>query len=241
MDTTCKVSAIVVLASLAGSVIANPILIADSVSDFSGVQGQNGWSYGWYSSENVNAGSGFSVNMPGFNPFSSFEPMTGWWSTDPNSAASTPQSGAVPGTYAVITAELMHPHAALPGANLVAEDLWVSRRWVSNTSGLVTLAGSIAHHDYGGFMVGDGTETHILIDGVAVFSYDVAFQDFAGTSYSFDVNISQGSVIEMIVGAKDDPLFDATRFDMTVTLVPAPGALALIGLGGVFAGGRRRK
>lgn len=241
MDTKAF-GAIAALTTLAGGALANPILIADSVDDFGGVQGENGWSYGWYSQDDVSTGAPVGVNTSAFNQFTSFNSGTGWWSTDPFSAASTPGQGSSPGTYAVITAELMHAHAPSPLANLSAENLWVSRRWTSNTSGVVTLSGSIAHDDYGGgFMAGNGTEAHILVDGVAVFSYDVQFQDFVGTEYLFDVAVGQGTTIEMLLGAKGDPSFDATRFDMQISVVPAPGAVALIGLGGVLTGVRRRR
>lgn len=242
MDRPITVSAVVALAALAGGAIANPILIADSIADFGGVQGENGWSYGWYSQDDLSLGGTLSADGSAFNPFSSFDANTGWWSTDPFSAASTPSQGASPGTYAVITAELMHAHAPSPLANLSAENLWVSRRWTSATSGLLTLSGTIAHDDYGGgFMAGNGTEAHILVDGVAVFSYDVQFQDFVGTQYLFDVNVVEGTTIEMLLGAKGDPSYDATRFDMQITAVPAPGAVALIGLGGLLTGVRRRR
>ena len=39
---------------LAGTCIAKPDIIADSVAEFSGVQGQNNWYYGFYDGDGTN-------------------------------------------------------------------------------------------------------------------------------------------------------------------------------------------
>ncbi len=243
MDMAMKVGAIVALATVCGSALANPVVIADSVADFGGVQGENGWRYGYYNLEDIHTTNGVSVAISEFRQLAAFNSTTGWWAVNAEAASGNPANGSSPGSYAVITRSRMHPNAAWPTANVVAEEQWASRRWVSTVSGAVTLTGLIAHHEYFGLnMLGNGTEAHILVDGQAVFSYDVGLMDFQGTSYTLNLNINQGSVIEMVVGAKGDPLFDATTFTMRVSqVVPAPGAVALLGLGGIVAGGRRRR
>jgi hypothetical protein len=243
MDMAIKVGAIAALAALCGSALANPVIIADSVADFGGVQGENGWRYGYYNLEDINTAEGVSVAISEFRQLSAFDASTGWWAVNAEAASGNTANGSVPGSYTVITRSRMHPNAAWPTANVVAEEQWASRRWVSSYSGAVTLTGLIAHHEYIGLnMQGNGTEAHILIDGEAIFSYEVGLMDFQGTSYSLDLNISEGSVIVKVVGAKGNPLFDATTFTMRVsTVVPAPGAMALLGLGGIMVGGRRRR
>ncbi len=242
MKMTIKVSAIAALTTLCGGALANPVLIADSVADYGGVQGENGWHYGYYNLEDINTSSGVSVAISEFRQLSSYDSSTGWWGMNGESAGGNPAHGSTPGSYSIITRSRMHPNAPWGGANVVAEEQWASRRWVSTVSGEVTLTGLIAHHEYIGYnMVGDGTEAHVLVDGEAVFSYDVGLLDFQGIMYSLSVNVSEGSVIEMVVGSKDNPLYDATTFTMRVTQVPGPGAMALIGLGGIMVGGRRRR
>lgn len=241
MSMAKRVGAIVALVGTAGLSLAGTAAIADSTAQFSGVQGQHGWHYGWYNLEDITVGNGVSVDTDQFHQFTFYDSGTGWWAADPFSAGGSPGSGAVPGSFAVVTAELMHPHAPFAQANVVAEEMWSVRRWTSTVAGTVTLEGLVAHFDYWGDpMTGNGTEAHILVDGQSVFSYDVAFQDFEGTAFGFDVSVSEGSVIEMVVGAKGDRAFDATRFDLRVTHVPAPGALALAGLGGLLTCRRRR-
>jgi hypothetical protein len=243
MDMAMKVGAMVALATVCGSAFANPVVIADSVADFNGVQGENGWRYGYYNLEDINTQSGVSVAISEFRQLAAYDASTGWWAVNAEAASGNPANGSSPGSYTVITRSRMHPNAAWPTANVVAEEQWASRRWVSTMSGAVTMSGLIAQHEYFGLnMLGNGTEAHILVDGEAVFSYDIELMDFHGTTYSLDLNVSEGSVIEMVLGSKGDPLFDATTFTMRVsTVVPAPGAMALLGLGGVMVGGRRRR
>jgi hypothetical protein len=242
MDMLRASAAIGALSLLAGAAWAEPVIVADSVADFGGAQGFNGWHYGWYNLEDVSLSPTVSVNNADFRAFEFYDAGTGWWAMDPSSAGGDPNGGATPGSYAVVTAALMHPNAPFAAGNVVAEEQWSVRRWVSTLSGQVTLDGIVRHQDYGMPMVGNGTIAHILVDGVSVFAYDVALMDFDGTAFSFDLDVVEGTVIEMALGSKGDPLFDATEFRMQVsTLVPAPGAAALLGFGGLLVGGRRRR
>lgn len=242
MDMAMKVGAIAALGTLCGSALANPVIVADSVADYGGVQGENGWRYGYYNLEDINTSQGVSVAISEFRQLSSYDPTTGWWAVNAEAASGNTANGSTPGAFTVITRSRMHPNAPWVTANMVAEEQWASRRWVSTVSGAINVTGLIAHHEYFGLnMVGNGTEAHILVNGVAVYSYDVGLMDFQGISYNLDLNVSQGSVIEMVLGAKGNPLYDATTFTMRISQVPAPGAVALLGLGGIMVGGRRRR
>jgi hypothetical protein len=244
MNMATKVGAAVALASLTGSAFAAPILVADSVADFNGAQGENGWHYGYYNLEDITVdGLSASVNTGDFRQLSSYNATTAWWAINPDSAGGNPANGSSPGSYSVITRSRMHANAAWPTSNVVAEQQWTSRRWVSDMTGEVNLTGLIAHHEYLGVnMIGDGTIANILVDGVSIYSYDVALFDLQGTIYSLDVDVEQGTVIEMVLGAKGDPMYDATTFTMRITtLVPSPGSAAMLGLGGLLVGGRRRR
>lgn len=243
MELATKVGAIAALATLCGAALANPVIIADSVADFGGVQGENGWHYGYYNLEDISTESGVSVALSEFRQLSAFNASTGWWAVNAEAAAGNPANGSVPGSYTVISRSRMHPNAGWVTANVVPDEQWASRRWISSVTGEITISGLIAQHEYFGLnMVGNGTIAHIFVDGQSVFSYDVGLMDFQGTFYSLDLNVVQGSVIEMVVGAKGNPLYDATTFTMRVsTLVPAPGAMALLGLGGLMVGPRRRR
>lgn len=242
MDKAMKVSAIAALSVVAGSVLAEPVLLSDSLSDFSGTQGAGGWYYGWYNSEDVaDSGSGLTSNLEGFRQFTQYNADYGWWAFDAASAGGEP-SGDVPVSAAVATASLLHPNAPVGGANVLPEAQWGARRWVSDYAGDLTLNGHIAHYMYANSALGNGTEAYVLLDGVEVFSYIVDADDFDGVDFTLDLDVVEGSVIDLIVGARGDALFDATEFRvrMSGNAVPAPGAVALMGLGGLMMGRRRR-
>lgn len=242
MDKAMKVRAIAALSIVAGSAFAEPVLVNDSISQFSGVQGTNGWYYGWYNNDAVSSsGAGLTANLEAFNQFSYFSGDYGWWASDPSSVGGEP-SGKAPGSLAVATASLLHPNAPAGGANVVPDAQWGARRWVSDFSGDLTLHGHIAHYMYANAALGNGTEAYVLLDGVEVFSYIVEADDFDGVDFTLDLDVVEGSVIDLIVGARGDALYDATEFRvrMSGSVVPAPGALALVGLGGLMMGRRRR-
>lgn len=242
MDKALQVRAIAALSIVAGSALAEPILVTDSISEFSGAQGTGGWYYGWYNNDAVtSSGSGLTANLEEFNQFSYYSGEYGWWAFDPSSVGGEP-SGEAPGSLAVATASLLHPNAPAGDANVVPEAQWGARRWVSDFSGDLTLNGHIAHYMYANAALGNGTEAYVLLDGVEVFSYIVEADDFDGVDFTLDLDVVEGSVIDLIVGARGDALYDATEFRvrMSGSVVPAPGALALVGLGGLMMGRRRR-
>ena len=178
MDKAMKVSAIAALSIVAGSVLAEPVLVSDSISDFSGAQGVGGWYYGWYNNDAVSSsGAGLTANLEAFNQFTYYSGDYGWWAFDPSSVGGEP-SGEAPGSLAVATASLLHPNAPAGDANVVPEAQWGARRWVSDYAGDLTLNGHIAHYMYANAALGNGTEAYVLLDGVEVFSYIVEADDF---------------------------------------------------------------
>lgn len=241
MDLFTKRCAILAGSLLTTAASADMIKIADSVVDFSGVQGGAGWSYGWYADNDVMlSGETGSVNTANFNSFSYYSAPNAWWTHDTNSATSG--GGSSPFYLTVVTAELMHASAPIPGAGNVASDvLWASRRWTSDISGQIQILGHIAKFDQGAIL-GDGTEAYILVDGVAVYHRTVAGNDYVGIDYALDLQVNAGSVIEFVLGSNETGLNDATVFTSEIlgNPVPTPGAIALMGVGGLLAGRRRR-
>jgi hypothetical protein len=205
------------LVGVAGSAHAN--IIADSAGDFAlgQSQGFNGWSYGFFDGDSA-------------NPFTAddFEEMTlasGTFWADP---------GRV---WTGGTGQWLHPNAD----NITREDdvHHAVRRWTSYVSGDVTLSGDI-WHQYDTPM-GDGTLARILVDGVEVFSHTLTPGDNLGDSYSVNVTLAQGSVIDYVVsaGPSNDGQFDTTFFTSRIEAIPGPGALAVLGLAGLALGRRR--
>ncbi len=225
----------------AASASADIVKVADSIQEFSSVQGQDGWSYGWYADDQVglSGGSG-SLDTSNFQEFEHYDGQIGWWTHDAASAASGEEQ--TPFFLTVITSQYMHANSPIAGEPSVAtEARWASRRWTSDIDGQVQVLGRLAKVDQGP-LIGDGIDAYITIDGEVAFHYAVAGDDLAGTTYDLTLDVNEGSVIEFVIGGNESGLNDAVVFTSEIMgdVVPAPGAVALIGMGGALMGRRRR-
>lgn len=177
---------------------------ADSATGFSGVQGSNGWSYGYYHrSADAN---------PGYDPGTDFN------ATDPN-------FGFVNGTWqlgaggdpaanppnVVIGPLDMHP-------NSVGGEHWAVRRYTCPAAGRLRIAGLL------GNLSGLGSTTaRLFVDGAQVFTTQVGAQGFA---YSIFVTVNAGSRIDFALDPNGSDAGDATRW--TAVLHPATSGAALV-------------
>jgi len=154
-------------------------IIADSVADYSIVQGQNNWSYGYC----VGA---YSVN--GFVPFSSINNCCGlgnYWATAQNVWTAMWNWGGSPN--------------GLSG-NLGRDQVIqvAVRRWVSTFQGPVTIQGVTSSCDAPGLSCNGGnTSAQIFVNGTQVFSNAVTSS--TQTPYSISVEVSLGSVVDFVI------------------------------------------
>jgi hypothetical protein len=240
MNRLLQTSAIAAGTLLASTASAELVTIANSIADFSNTQGLNGWSYGWYTGDTIGLDDGAgTLDTSEFQAFGHYDSAINWWTHDAASAASG--SGATPFFLTVITAELIHANTAIPGTGVANESRWASRRWTSDMSGQVQVTGEISKVDQG-TPAGDGVDAYVLIDGEIAFYYALSPTDYQGTSFDLLLDVSEGSLIELVVGGNENGLNDAARFTANIAgdVVPAPGAVALLGMGGVLIGRRRR-
>jgi len=76
-------------------------------------------------------------------------------------------------------------------------------------------------------------DVHVLVDGSSI--YDFALDGLASTSLApTQVFLAQGKTVEFIVGPYGFLTSDATAVDATVTLIPEPVSVLLLGLGGLY-------
>jgi hypothetical protein len=158
------------------------LLLADSVTGFSGVQGSDPgtWSYGYY-----RAGAGAA-----YEP-ASVRLMT-WTHTDWDFRWQSPYA------YAAVTNTIQHPSFDGP------TPVWTVRRWLSSTAGNAHIRGTASHVSDGG----DGAGCKIFVDGKAIFErllggssgtnatqFDVAVQVHAGSRIDFVVTPGPGTDI----------------------------------------------
>jgi hypothetical protein len=175
---------------------ADAAVIADSVTEFSCVQGQDNWRYGYYD-----------------GPFSSadFQEMTqciphpspgatSWW-VDPMNY------------WTSIRSEVSFPNGPASCGRLPVEQ-WAVRRWVSEATGTIAITG-VVQNVLGGF---DGFTAHIIVNGTLVWS-----QPVAGTNpitYTQHVTVAPGSVVDFAVQPGASDCNDHAKFTAIITAGP---------------------
>ena len=201
----------------------NAAIIMNSVNEFSNVQGQDGWSYGYYNGNHVNA-----FTPDDFEEMTQFNAST-WWV----------QEGAG-GFFTSLNATGGHPNGITTSGGRQSINHWAVRRWTSDSMGILNLSGSLSKESSGG----NGIVGHIFVDGAEVFSqYTSSTLDF---NYSFDVNVGIGSVIDIAFDPlnsedfSDGSFFSATG-DLSPTTVPTPAIVWLLSTGLMGFIGMRKK
>lgn len=200
-----------VLAAVFGSVgHAQVGVIADSVSEFSGTQGQYNWYYGYYDGDGPAPwrNSDFE-QLPHYGVSIHGYPQ---WDID-TSVHDT-----------ALWANGGHPDKS-------PAEHWVVRRWVSEVIGLVTITGRLAKLDP---TWGDGITGYILVDGAVVWQQYIAYNDTVGVNYTVDVVVNIGSLVDFAIAPNDAAHADGTRFTAEITralglLVPNGGEMWVAG------------
>lgn len=168
-------------------------IVAASVPEFSGEQGQNNWYYGYVA----------PATGPDFIPMPQF---AGDWFVDRTRY------------WTVINTAGGHPNGMIGGKTPIEH--WAVRRWVSEVSGNITIYISLAKADTGG---GNGIEGRVVIGGTTVFSKVIAFNDSLGIDTAISANVKLGSTVDFVIDPLDsNDLYDETRFTAIITTESAP-------------------
>ena len=174
-----------------------PVVIADSVADFSGVQGKNSWNYGtWarnFDTDKVYKPSEFATLAAA----RFFKADTNKWDLAP--------PGQQPSTE--ITPEGGHPSSAKVGPFTH----WAIRRWTAEITADVTFSGQLGNPD----PAGDGIVGRILVNGKEVFQQVV---NGATIDYRVTTPVKQGDLVDFVIdpGAADDETGDTTIFTTVI-------------------------
>ncbi|MEX2185504.1 MAG: Ig-like domain-containing protein [Pirellulales bacterium] len=207
--TVANVYATAVNSALAAANDAMPppdLIVADSLADYSGTQGQNGWYYGYFN-RSTDADGQYETSE-----FVAFPNSGGPWSAtnyyNASSATWNWFNGNPPWTN--FNFERMHPN----GTNTGPEH-WAIRRWMSDVSGPVVLAGEIAKSDSG--IGGDGIRGTIFVDGAPVFAVNIAGTNRVGESFEIPLTLAVGTIVDFVVAPNGSDSLDSTRFVARIT------------------------
>ncbi len=230
---------LVAAAILSGAATAHAVVIAtigqmQSGNEFSGIQGQDGWSYGyWDVTADATPGYDHTTDMTlfpggaGMGAWSDTQHWTGSaWDFNPVGAG----TGNPPWT--VITNGSMHPNDSDPGPAHAA----VLRYTIeSATEPNLIISGFFNNTSPSG----DGTTGRIFFNGLEVYSAVTnGTTDNLGGGV-FISGISNGDIIDFVVDVGPNPLSptadgsDGTGYGFTLdtTTIPEPAAACLVSLG----------
>ncbi|EDM81446.1 hypothetical protein PPSIR1_39685 [Plesiocystis pacifica SIR-1] len=194
---------------------------ADSVSDFSGEQGEHGWFYGYWDR---------SADADGrYSPREDFQ-LLQHFGDDPINGLSA-HSEFVTGplwyledgrVYTSLWAEGGHPNAAMPLGSHEQVEHWAVRRWKSPVAAEISISGRAGKTMPWGENWSGGCEARVLVDGELLFSTAMRNDP---VDYSIDVKVQAGSSVDFLIGP--DPSIGVTTFTAKLTsrpVAPEPAA-----------------
>ena len=206
MKSVAKVALLVVMAGLTLSSLAPAsTIVADSVSGFSGTQGTNGWYYGYTTDGTTFTQlTSYTIWGPPYNYF--------WYGTN---------NGF---DYTSIGADWQSPGGS--GYSVV-------REWKSAVSGTVDIAVDLAKIEADSSS--DGGIAYIYVDGIKKWEQAIDGTDTTGYQTTVSgLTVAAGSKVDFVLYPNATGNMDMTKYTATISLVPEPISLVLIGLGGLM-------
>lgn len=215
--TAVVLTVCVLLASgCGGASLTHPELIADSVGEFGGRQGANGWSYGyWDRSADADKSYDPKVDFQLLEHFGS-DPLNGL-SGHPDFTTGDLWYLKDGVYYTSLWAEGGHANTTLELGAHAQREQWAIRRWISTTEGPVSIAGHAGKVMPWGENWSGGVLALIVVDGKELFRTDIGKRS---TDYSINAMVQAGSRVEFLIGP--NPSVGVTKF--TATIRTTPGA-----------------
>lgn len=189
-------------------------VIANSVTEFSGDQGKNGWQYGYWDRSvdadgKYNQSSDFKLLKHfgrdvrnGLSEHKDFTTGKLWYLEDGRFYTSLWATGG-------------HANSSRQLGDYAAAEQWTVRRWISDASGAVTISGHAGKVMPWGANWGGECRAIIIIDGETVLS---TVMDEHGLDYAVAAKIGKKSVVDFLIAP--DPSIGVVTFTATIRKRP---------------------
>jgi hypothetical protein len=198
-------------------------IFADSISGFSGEQGANGWSYGYWDRT--------ADTDKSYSPKTDFQMLRHFGSDIDHPSFTTGNRWILQdGLYfTALWAEGGSSNGTWGRGTQVKVEHCTVRRWVSTANGSVTINGHIAKILPWGSR---DCPVHIVVDGATVFSavidpsgeWDGHSVYIGGTNYSVNATVRIGSLVDFLITAgppETDGAFGPFKFTATIRAASA--------------------
>lgn len=211
-----------VLAALTPACSLADVLLADSAAEFSNVQGQDSWLYGYYSGP---------FTPDNFQQMSEYDAARERWQVD--------GTHPFPFYWTMLDRQGGHPNGLTTSGGIQPAEHWAVRRYVSEAAGPVTIAGVVG--DIDPRIGGQGLIARIFVDGLEVYTRNLANAE-SHVPYQVEAAVVVGSFVDFAVDPKNsNDWADRFQFTAVVTTVPEPASAALLAaVLAPVATGRRR-
>ncbi|MEM6332071.1 MAG: hypothetical protein AAF823_01885 [Planctomycetota bacterium] len=218
-----RAAACVVACGVGMNAAAMPMdLLASFADDIEPIQGNNGWSYGFYDGDSDFGSLPFTPDdfetLPVIEPNpSAFDPI---WRQ--------PVSGLVPGGFFTgVGKGYAHPNGPVPGVASADDEQWAVIRWSNPTALFGDALLDIGLGDWDGNS-GDGVGYELFVDGASVDSGTIS--NSASTDFQVEllvpIQLTPTTEIDLAIRPLATAANDATRVRFDV-LVPEPGVMLM--------------
>jgi hypothetical protein len=191
------------LAAMAGlCTSAGAQVLANAHDDFSGLQGFNGWYYGYF-----NGDSATPWSLGDFEQLPFFDIM--WHRT------------TGPGGYwTAITPDGGHPNGLITSGGRLAEENWAVRRWIADGQYVLNVFGRVWDANPTIVGTGNGIIGYLMVDGATIWQGTVEAGNQHGLEYNLQFCTVPGTIVDFVIDPRaSNDWADDTGFHSTIRTI----------------------